>query len=55
MIFADAALARRLEAAEAANARGSSGQPGTAVLEVDGGCAIFAGADRPLPMPSAWG
>jgi GNAT superfamily N-acetyltransferase len=48
MIFADAALARRLEAAEAANARGTSGQPGTAVLEVDGGCAIFAGADSPL-------
>ncbi len=48
MIFADALLARRLEAAEAANARGSSGQPGTAVLEAAGGCAIFTGVDSPL-------
>jgi GNAT superfamily N-acetyltransferase len=48
MIFADAALARRLEAAEAANARGTSGQPGSAVLEVAGGCVIFAGGDSPL-------
>lgn len=48
MIFADAALARRLEAAEAANARGTSRLDGTAVLEVEGGCAIFAGADSPL-------
>jgi len=47
-MFADAALARRLEAAEAANARGCSGVPGTAMLEVGGGCAIFAGADSPL-------
>jgi len=48
MIFADALLARRLEWAEAANARGTSGQDGTAVLEADGGCAIFAGAESPL-------
>lgn len=48
MIFADALLARRLEWAEAAISRGTSGQPGTAVLEVDGGCAIFAGAESPL-------
>jgi GNAT superfamily N-acetyltransferase len=48
MIFADALLARRLEAAEAANARGTSGQLGSAVLEAAGGCAIFAGADSPL-------
>jgi GNAT superfamily N-acetyltransferase len=48
MIFADAMLARRLEAAEAANARGTSGAPGTAVLEAAGGCAIFAGAESPL-------
>jgi len=48
MIFADAPLARRVEGAEAAIARGTSGQPGTAVLEVDGGCAIFSGAESPL-------
>ena len=48
MIFADAALARRVERAEAAIARGTTGQPGTAVLEVDGGCAIFSGAASPL-------
>jgi GNAT superfamily N-acetyltransferase len=48
MIFADALLARRLEAAEAANARGCSGQQGSAVLEIAGGCAIFVGADSPL-------
>ena len=55
MIFADALLARRIEAAEAANARGTSGQPGTAVLEVGGGCAIFAGADSPLTHAVAIG
>jgi hypothetical protein len=48
MIFADALLARRLEAAEAANARGCSGAPNAGVLEVAGGCAIFVGADSPL-------
>lgn len=48
MIFADALLARRLEMAEAAISRGTSGQPGTAVLEIDGGCAIFAGTESPL-------
>ncbi len=51
MIHADAALARRLEAAEAANARGcASAPPGVtpAVLEVAGGCAIFVGVDSPL-------
>jgi hypothetical protein len=48
MIFADALLARRLEAAEAANARGCSTGEGAAVLEVAGGCAIFVGADSPL-------
>lgn len=47
MFFADALLARRIEAAEAANARGCSA-PGGPVLEVAGGCAIFAGADSPL-------
>jgi GNAT superfamily N-acetyltransferase len=48
MIFADALLARRLESAEAANARGCSVQPGSAVLEIAGGCAIFVGAGSPL-------
>lgn len=47
--FADAALARRLEAAEALNARYCTGTaPGTAFLDVGGGCAIFVGADSPL-------
>jgi len=47
--FADAALARRLEAAEAANARGCCASPdGADVLDVAGGCAIFVGADSPL-------
>ena len=49
MIFADALLARRLEAAEAANARGLERPARVAVLEArDGGCAVFAGADSPL-------
>jgi GNAT superfamily N-acetyltransferase len=46
--FADAALARRLEAAEAANARGCAAGPDAAVLDVAGGCAIFVGAGSPL-------
>ncbi len=49
MTFADARLACRLEAAEAAIARACTSRPaGTAVLEVAGGCAIFAGGDSPL-------
>ncbi len=48
MIFADAQLARRLEAAEAANARGCSVRDGAAVLEIAGGIAIFMGVDSPL-------
>ena len=51
MLHADAALARRIETAEAANARGcSSGADGGPpdVLERAGGCAIFVGADSPL-------
>ena len=47
MVFADALLAQRIEAAEAANARGCSPR-GADVLELAGGCAIFAGADSPL-------
>jgi GNAT superfamily N-acetyltransferase len=48
MIFADAQLARRLEAAEAANARGCSARDGAAVLEIAGGIAIFMGVESPL-------
>jgi GNAT superfamily N-acetyltransferase len=48
MIFADAGLARRLEAAEAANARGCSSRDGSAILELAGGVAIFVGAGSPL-------
>jgi len=48
VIFGDLALARRIEAADAENARGCSAPPGGPVLEVAGGCAIFAGVDSPL-------
>lgn len=48
MFFADRALARRLESAEAANSRGCTSQPDAAVLEIGGGCAIFVGAESPL-------
>jgi len=48
MIYADAILARRLEAAEAENARGCSGVPGSGILDIAGGCAIFAGVNSPL-------
>ena len=41
VLFADAALARRLEAAEAAIARGCV-RAGAAFLDVAGGCAVFA-------------
>src|SRR5690242_2515212 len=48
--------ARRLEAAEAANARGCLGaQPDRAVLEIAGGVAIFAGAESPLTHAVAIG
>jgi GNAT superfamily N-acetyltransferase len=47
--FADAVLARRLEAAEAVNARLCTASPtGAAFLDIAGGCAIFVGADSPL-------
>jgi GNAT superfamily N-acetyltransferase len=49
LIYADLALARRIEAAEAANARGcNEAQAGGAVLEAGGGLAVFAGAESPL-------
>ncbi len=47
MLFADLPLARRLEAAEAANARAFT-RTDTPFLEVAGGCAVFAGAASPL-------
>lgn len=47
MIFADAVLARRLETAEAAIARACRAE-GSDLLEIAGGCALFAGADSPL-------
>jgi len=58
MIHADALLARRLEAAEAANARGCSSAPvgvTSATLEVAGGCAIFVGAGSPLSQAVGMG
>ena len=49
MVFSDLHLARRLEAAEAANARGCTAiHPEAASLEVAGGCAVFVGAESPL-------
>jgi hypothetical protein len=49
VIFADLALARRLEAAEAVNARFcTASPPGAAFLDIAGGCAIFVGAGSPL-------
>jgi GNAT superfamily N-acetyltransferase len=49
MTFRDAALARRLEAAEAANTKGCTAwPPGSAMLEVGGGRALFVGVDSPL-------
>jgi len=49
MIFAGLQLARRIEAAEAANARAcQEAQPDAAFLEIAGGVAVFAGAESPL-------
>ena len=49
LIFSDLPLARRIETAEAANARGCTAiHPEAATLDVAGGCAVFAGADSPL-------
>jgi len=49
LTYADLALARRIEAAEAANARGcNEAQAGGALLEAGGGLAVFAGAESPL-------
>jgi hypothetical protein len=48
MLHADRELARRIEMAEAANARGCT--PGAVTLEIGGGVAVFAGPESPLTM-----
>jgi GNAT superfamily N-acetyltransferase len=49
LIFSDLLLARRIETAEAANARGCTAiHPEAATLDVAGGCAVFVGAESPL-------
>jgi GNAT superfamily N-acetyltransferase len=49
MVSPQETSARRLEAAEASNARGCMGShPDAAVLEVAGGIAVFTGAESPL-------
>ena len=49
MILASHSLARRIEAAEAENARAAAEvRPDTAVLAAAGGFAVFTGADSPL-------
>jgi hypothetical protein len=49
LVFSDLPLARRIEAAEAANARGCTAiHPEAAALDVAGGCAVFVGAGSPL-------
>src|ERR1035441_6702314 len=49
LVFADLRLAQRIEAAEAANARGCTAiHPQAATLDVAGGCAGFVGAESPL-------
>jgi hypothetical protein len=49
MIFADHALARRIETAEALNARFCApSHSGSATLEAGGGIAVFVGAESPL-------
>lgn len=49
LVFSDLPLARRLEGAEAANARGCTAiHPEAATLDVAGGCAVFVGAGSPL-------
>ena len=49
LVFSDLALARRLEAAEAANAKGCTAiHPEAASMDMAGGCAVFVGAESPL-------
>jgi GNAT superfamily N-acetyltransferase len=47
MVFADTLLARRIEGAEAAIARGCAG-PGAECADFAGGCMVYQGADSPL-------
>ena len=47
MLHANLALARRIEAAEAGNARDCIAAHARAVLEINGGIAVFAGRDSP--------
>jgi hypothetical protein len=47
MILGDLTLARLLEASEVTNAKAFT-QPQTPVLEIAGGCAVFAGVGSPL-------
>jgi GNAT superfamily N-acetyltransferase len=54
MLFADKALARRIEAAEAAVARGFA-QPDVESLDAAGGCALFQGPDSPLTQAVGMG
>jgi GNAT superfamily N-acetyltransferase len=56
LVFADLPLARRIETAEAANARGCTAiHPQAATLDVAGGCAVFVGAQSPLSHAVAIG
>lgn len=49
MVFSDLLLARRIETAEAANARGCTAiHPEAATLDVAGGCAVFVAPESPL-------
>jgi hypothetical protein len=49
MMFADLALARRIERADAINAKaGAPAHPGSATLDAGGGVAVFVGAASPL-------
>src|ERR1700722_9302570 len=49
VMFADLALARRIEGADAINARaGAPAHPGSATLNAGGGVAVFVGAASPL-------
>ena len=56
LVFSDLLLAQRIEAAEAANARGCTAiHPEAATLDVAGGCAVFAGATSPLSHAVGFG
>jgi GNAT superfamily N-acetyltransferase len=56
LILADHALARRIEGADAHNARaGAAMRPDAAVLDAAGGVAIFLGAESPLTLAIGMG